>query len=520
MNPLNLFAQIEAAPLVWLIIGVVCLIVGSVLGYFARQSIAKKQIGTLEEKIQKRLSQAKQETEKILSEGKNQARAILESAKKEDDKRRQAFFKTEQLLLKRENILDGKISGFEKNQTEFYQKVEKLKEIKQNLEGLKQESLKKLENIAKMPQKEAKKELLKQIEEESQQEILERMKKLEEQGEEKYKNRAKEILGLAIQRCAISQAQEVTTSTVALPNDDIKGRIIGKEGRNIRAFEETTGTEVVVDETPGAVTISAFDPIRRHIAKKTMEKLIMDGRIQPARIEDLVEETQEEINSQIKEAGEQAVYETGIIGLDPKLVQLLGRLRFRTSYGQNVLLHSIEVCLLAGSIAAEIGADVKVAQKAGLLHDIGKALDFKVKGSHVDIGIKILEKLGVEKEVITAMKSHHEEYPYESLEAVIVQTADAISGARPGARKDTLENYLKRLEDLEAVATSFPGVQKAWALHAGREIRVFVKPEQIDDLTSHKLAREIANRIQEELKYPGEIKVNVIRETRVVEYAK
>lgn len=521
MNLLNLFAPMETVPLlVWLIVGIICLIVGSVLGYLARQSIAKKQIGTLEEKIQKRLSQAKQETENILSEGKDQARLILESAKKEDDKRRQAFFKTEQLLLKREDILDGKISGFEKKQTEFHQKVEKLKEIKQNLEELKQESLKKLENIAKMPEKEAKKELLKQIEEESQREILERMRKLEEQSKEKYENRAREILGLAIQRCAISQAQEVTTTAVALPNDDLKGRIIGKEGRNIRAFEEATGTEVVIDDTPSAVVISAFDPIRRHIAKKTMEKLIMDGRIQPARIEDLVAETQEEINSQIKEAGEQAVYETGVIGLDPKLVQLLGRLRFRTSYGQNVLLHSIEVCLLAGALAAELGVNIRVAQKAGLLHDIGKALDYKVQGSHTDIGIKILEKLGTEKEVIDAMKSHHEEYPYESLEAVLIQTADAISGARPGARKDTLENYLKRLEDLEAVATSFSGVEKAWALHAGREIRVFIKPEEIDDLTSYKLAKEIANRIQEELRYPGEIKVNVIREVRAVEYAK
>ena len=278
--------------------------------------------------------------------------------------------------------------------------------------------------------------------------------------------------------------------------------------------------EIVVDETPEAVLISGFDPIRRQIAKISLEKLVDDGRIQPARIEEIVERTKEEISEQIKEAGEQAVYETGVVGLDPKLVSLLGRLRFRISYGQNVLLHSIEVCHLAGALAAELGAKVGVCKKAGLLHDIGKSVDQQIEGSHVDIGIKILEKFGQEKEVISAMKSHHEDYPYESIEAVIIQTADQISGSRPGARKDTLENYLKRLEDLEEIATSFSGVKTAWALHAGKEIRVFVKPEEIDDLTSHKLAKDIANRIQEELRYPGEIKVNVIRESRVVEYAK
>jgi len=276
----------------------------------------------------------------------------------------------------------------------------------------------------------------------------------------------------------------------------------------------------VVDETPETVIISGFDPIRRQIAKLALEKLVQDGRIQPARIEEKVEEAQKEINSQIKEAGEAAVYDVGIFGLDPKLVQLLGRLRFRTSYGQNVLLHSIEVSHLSSALASEIGADPTVCKKAGLLHDIGKAVDQQIEGSHTDIGIKILEKFGVEKEVINAMKSHHEEYPYESLEAILVQVADQISGARPGARKDTLENYLKRLGDLENIATSFSGVEKAWALQAGREIRVFVKPGEIDDLAAKNLAKEIANRIQEELKYPGEIKVNVIRETRIIEYAK
>ncbi|MFQ5722632.1 MAG: ribonuclease Y, partial [Candidatus Aminicenantales bacterium] len=367
---------------------------------------------------------------------------------------------------------------------------------------------------------EAKKELLESLEKEYQQEILEKMRKLEERGLEKYQKKAKEIVALAIQKCALSQAQELTTTTVHLPNEDIKGRIIGKEGRNIRALEQAAGVEVVVDETPEVVMISGFDPIRRQIAKTALEKLIQDGRIQPARIEDTVRQKESEIVSQIKEAGERAVYDTGIVGLEPKIIQLLGRLRFRTSYGQNVLLHSMEVSHLAAGLASELKANVRVAQKAGLLHDIGKAVDHQIQGSHTDIGMRILEKFGVEKEVIDAMKSHHEEYPAESLEAVLVGVADQISGARPGARKDTLENYLKRLEELEGIATSFDGVDKAYAIQAGREIRIFVRPEEVDDLGAKKIAREIAKRIQEELKYPGEIKVTLIRENRVVDYAR
>jgi ribonuclease Y len=305
-----------------------------------------------------------------------------------------------------------------------------------------------------------------------------------------------------------------------LPNEEIKGKIIGKEGRNIRTLENLTGVEIIVDETPETVTISCFDPIRRQIAKLALEKLIKDGRIQPAKIEEKVEEAKKEIQEQIKEAGETAATELGLVGIDPKLLQILGRLKFRSSYGQNVLLHSIEVALLASALAEEIGANSFVCKKAGLFHDIGKAMDLQVEGSHVDIGIKILEKFGVEKEVIDAMKSHHEEYPYESIEAVLVQVADQISGARPGARKDTLENYLKRISELEKIALSFEGVEKAWALQAGREIRVFVRPEEIDDFGARKLAREIANRIQEELNYPGEIKVTVVREMKIIEYAR
>jgi len=496
------------------------LALGSVLGYYARQSIAKRDWRSIEARLQKKISQAKTQSEEILAGAKKEAEQTLELTKKETNQQRAELFKAERLLLKRENILEQKISAFESEKTDFQEKVRKLKGIKETLENLRATAISNLERVSGLSREEAKKELLENLEKEYQKEILERMKKLELEGRERFEKRAKEILAQAIQKWALSQAQEITTTTLTLPSEEIKGRIIGKEGRNIRALEKLTGVEIVVDETPEAVVISSFDPIRRQIAKSALEKLIQDGRIQPARIEEKVEEAKKEINSQIKEAGEAALYDVGLVGFDPKLVQLLGRLRFRTSYGQNVLLHSIEVSHLASALAAEIGANPLVCKKAGLFHDIGKAVDQQVEGSHTDIGIKILEKFGQDQEVISAMKSHHEEYPYESLEAILVQAADQISGARPGARKDTLENYLKRLADLENIASGFSGVEKAWALQAGREIRVFVKSEEIDDLEARKLAKDIANRIQEELKYPGEIKVNVIRETRVTEYAK
>ena len=503
-----------------LISGFLALALGSVLGYYARQSIAKRNYRTIEARLQKKISQARIQSEEILAGAKKEAEQILEAVKKEASLQRTELFKTERLLLKRENILEQKLSLFETEKNDFQEKVRKLKEIKETLENLKTEALASLERISGLSQEKAKEELLGNLGKEHQKEILERMKKLEDEGRDRFEKRAKEILAQTIQKYAISQAQEITTSTLTLPSEEIKGRIIGKEGRNIRTLEKLTGVEIVVDETPEAVVISGFDPIRRQIAKSALERLIQDGRIQPARIEEKVEEAKKEINSQMKKAGEAALYDVGLIGFDPKLIQLLGRLRFRTSYGQNVLLHSIEVSHLAAALAGEIGADPLVCKKAGLLHDIGKAVDQQIEGSHVNIGIKILEKFGIEPEVIKAMKSHHEEYPYESLEAILVQVADQISGARPGARKDTLENYLKRLGDLENIATSFSGVEKAWALQAGREIRVFVKPKEIDDLGARNLAKEIANKIQEELKYPGEIKVNVIRETRVTEYAK
>jgi len=502
------------------IIGFASLMVGSVLGYYARQSIAKRKAGTLEAEIQKKIKEVRDRSQLIISEAKEQASEILEKARVQVEQRQEDLLKTERFLRKKETSLEERDVFLDKKEQELKRKIQRLREMKELIDELKKKAEKKLEEIAGISKAKAKKELLETVEKECQKEIFERIKRMEKEGQERFERQAKEILASVIQRCAVSQAQEVTTTIVSLPNEEIKGRIIGKEGRNIKTLEKLTGTEIVIDETPEIVVISGFNPIRRQIAKTALERLIKDRRIQPARIEQEVKKAEQEIASQIKEAGEQAIFETGVLGLDSKLVELLGRLNFRTSYGQNVLLHSIEVSHLAGALASELGANVQVCKKAGLLHDIGKSLDHQVEGSHVDIGIKILEKFGVEKEVIDAMKSHHGDCEPESLEAVLVQVADQISGARPGARKENLEEYLKRLEDLEKIALSFPGVEKAYAIQAGRELRVFANPEEIDDLEAYKLAKEIASKIQEELRYPGEIKVTLIRERRVVEYAK
>ena len=506
--------------LILLSVGVISLVIGSVLGYYARQSIARKQKGTIEAKLQKKVLEAKKETEEIIAEAKEKAAKVISESQKEADERRRELLKTESLLFRREHILEKKISNFDEKEREFEEKLKKLREVKERLERAKNEIEKNLERVSGLSKEKAKEELFREVEKENQRELFERMRKLAREGEEKFKDKVQEILALAIQKYALSQAQEITTTTVSLPSDEIKGRIIGKEGRNIKTFEKLTGVEVLVDDTPEAVIISGFNPVRRQIAKVALEKLIQDGRIQPAKIEEKIEKAKEEVENQIEEFGKNALYETGIVDLPPKLIKLLGRLYFRTSYGQNVLLHSIEVAHLAAVLAEELGGDVKVAKKAGLLHDIGKAVDREIEGSHVDIGIKILEKFDQPQEVILAMKAHHEEYEVENLEAVLVKAADQISGARPGARKDTVEKYLKRLEELEKIALSFDGVEKAYAIQAGREVRVFVHPEEIGDLEAYKIAKDIAGRIQQEINYPGEIKVNVIRETRVVEYAR
>jgi ribonuclease Y len=503
-----------------LVIGIVGLAIGSVMGYFARQSIAKKQLGTAEGKINKMLKDAEAEVQANLLASKNKAVEILEEAKKEEKKRQDQIFRLEKRLEGREETLDKKLDEVERGKNLLIQKAEEIKKIRKEAEKARQEQLTRLEKVAGLSKEEAKKILLQLTEEQNKEWVANKLKKMEQEGKEDLEKKARNIMTLALQRYAGSHAAETTTSTVSIPSDELKGRIIGREGRNIKTLERLTGIEIIVDDTPEAIVISGFNPVRREIARMAIEKLIEDGRIHPTRIEEAINFAKTEVNNKIKEAGEAAAYDVGVAGLDPKLVQLLGRLRFRTSYGQNVLLHSLEVAHLAGALAAELGADVAVAKKAGLLHDIGKAIDHEVQGTHIEIGINILQKFGVSEEIISAMKSHHEDYPFESNEAMIVAAADALSASRPGARKDTLEDYLKRLTELENVATSFEGVDKSYAIQAGREIRIFVKPDQIDDLGAIKLARSVADKIEQELKYPGEIKVNVLRETRAVEVAR
>jgi len=506
--------------IITILLAVLCLSFGSVFGYYVRQNIAKRRAGSLEAKLQKRVIDVKEETTNLVKKAETKAADIVERAQKETDERRREFLKAQQVLLSRESLLDTRIASFEEKEKDLQTKGEKLKSIKEDLDRLRGEAEEKLEKVASLSREDAKKELLALVEIEYEKDIVERMRKLEQTGTEKLQNRAKEIVALAIQKYGVSQAQELTTTTVMLANEDIKGRIIGKEGRNIRTFEKLTGVELIVDETPESVVISGFNPIRRQIAKVALDKLIQDGRIQPAKIEEKVEEAKVEIAQKIKEMGEKALFETGVIGLNDKLVQLLGRLYYRTSYGQNVLLHSMEVALISETIAQELKVNSQIAKRAGLLHDIGKSIDQQIQGSHIEIGIKILEKFGESEAVIKAMRAHHEDYPADTLEAVIVKTADAISGSRPGARKDSLENYLQRLKDLEDIANKFEGIEKTYAIQAGREIRVFVKSDKVDDLGAQKVAKQIAEKIEEELKYPGEIKVTVIRENRVVEYAR
>ena len=506
--------------LIPLLVAIGFLIAGSILGYLARQSIARRQANTAEAKIDKLITEAKTQAQEIILKAKDKVVKALDEIKRETTRREEESRKTNQRLERKEETLDSKSVSLENQEKDLREKVEKVREIKSELEKLKEGEIVKLEEISNLSQEQAKKEILGMVEEKNKEEIFARIQKMERHGKEELEKKAQDIMVSALQRYSSSQAAEVTTTTVGLPSDEIKGKIIGREGRNIRTLERLTGVEIIIDDTPETLIISGFDPVRRQIAKMALEKLIKDGRIQPARIEEIVEKTKDEISVKMKEAGEAAVYDVGIVGLDPRLVNLLGRLTFRTSYGQNVLLHSIESAHLAGMLSAELGADVAVAKKAALLHDIGKAVDHEIQGSHVEIGMKILQKFGVDKKVIDAMKSHHEDYPFETIEASIVQAAEAMSAARPGARKENLENYLKRLEELEKIATGFEGVEKAYAIQAGREIRVFVNPEKTDDLGAYKIAKEIAQEIEKELKYPGEIKVSVIRETRVIEYAR
>ncbi len=503
-----------------LIAAVSALIPGIIIGYLARHVITSRRVTQAESKAQDILSDSKSKAQDILLEAKNKAIEALEDVKKEEKERNAQLSRIENLLTKKENELETKAKELKSEKEVLLSKAQDLANLKVEMEKNRQKQITELERVAGLNRETAKSELFLKVEEDSKDELYKRMVKLEQENKEELDKRAKEILAISVQRYAASQIADAVTTVVSLPSDEIKGKIIGKEGRNIKTIERLTGVDIIIDDTPETLVISGFDPVRRQIARLALEKLIADGRIHPAKIEEMVEKAKSEINEKIKEAGEAAVFETGIGAVDPRLTYFLGRLAFRTSFGQNVLLHSIEMSHLAGMMAAELGADVSVARKGALFHDIGKAVDHEVQGTHVEIGRKILQKFGMDDKVIKAMEAHHEEYPYATVESRIVQAADAISGARPGARKDTVEIYLKRLEELERISNSFEGVEKSYAVQAGRELRIFVTPTAIDDLGALKMAKDIAKKIEDEMKYPGEIKVNVIRETRAVEYAR
>jgi ribonucrease Y len=503
-----------------IVIGIATLLVGLGIGYYLRLVISLGRKGSMELEIKQILLGAKEDGQKIIDAAKKKAEEHLDDLNKETKKKEEEWKQTENRLIKKDELLDSRQTEIDKEVEKIKTKVEEVKKIKERVDGMEAEKEKELEKVARLSVDDAKEILFKNIEEKYEEDLLIRMQKMETSNTEKLDRRAKDILSASINRLASSTASEMMTTMVNIPNDEVKGKIIGKEGRNIRAFERASGVELIIDDTPGAIVISSFDPVRRQVARLALENLILDGRVQPAKIEEVVVKAQEDINKIIKEKGEQAVYECGIFNLDPRIVAIIGRLYFRTSYGQNVLQHSIEMAHIAGMLAEELGADVQVAKAGALTHDIGKALDHEVQGTHIDIGIRILQKFKADPRIITAMKSHHDDTPHESIESVIVQTADHISGGRPGARRDSVENYIKRLQELEALAKNFEGVEKSYALSAGREIRIFVTPEKISDVEAKNMARDIAKKIEQELTYPGEIRVTMIRENRIIEYAR
>jgi len=492
---------------------------GFFIGFFAYQFLVKSKTNRAAEKAEKIIGEAKTKEKDLLLKAQDKALKIIEESKKEEATRRNEINQLQKRLEQRETAFSQKLLDLQDKQQKLYDKVNEVQEIKEKIKSIKEEQAAKLEKISGLTQEDARNILLKNVEEKVSEDLMVRIKKLENESEETINEKAKDIMALAMQRLVSNYTVELTTTTIDLPNDEMKGRIIGREGRNIKAIETMTGVEIIVDDTPNAITVSGFSLIRRHIAKKTLDYLIKDGRIHPTKIEDAVENAKKDIALDIKKAGEEAMYEVGVTGFDPKLVQILGRLKYRTSYGQNALRHSIEVAHLAAMLAEELGADITLAKKGGLLHDIGKAVDHEVQGNHTEIGRDIAKKFNLPAEIIAPIETHHDDKP-TSLISVIVKVADAISSARPGARNDSYENYLQRLEELEKIALTFEGVEKVYAIQAGREVRVFVEPTAIDDLKAYNLARDIAKKIENELKYPGEIKVNVIREMRVTEYAR
>ncbi|MBU0637164.1 ribonuclease Y [Patescibacteria group bacterium] len=502
-----------------IICGILTTISGVFIGYWVRKQKGLAEVLSAESRAEKILTEAKTKQKELLLEAQEKALNIIENAKKDNEKHRQEINNLQSRLEKRETIFSQKLLELQDKQQQVYNRVNKVEEIKEKINQIKEEQLAKLEKIANMSKEEAKEILFNNIQADIKNDLMIKINKLEKESNEVLEEKARNLIAGAMQRIVSTYATEITTTTVDLPSDEMKGRIIGREGRNIKTIEQLTGVEIIVDDTPNVITISGFSPIRRHVAKKTLDYLIKDGRIHPTKIEDAIKHAKQELSFDIKKAGEEALYEVGVTGFDPKLIQIIGRLKYRTSYGQNALGHSIEVAHLSALLAEELGVDGTIAKKSGLLHDIGKAVDHEVPGTHPEIGANIGKKFGLSEELIMIIKTHHDDRP-GSLMSVIVKVADAISAARPGARRDTFEQYIQRLEELEKIAISFDGVEKSYAIQAGREIRVFVKPEKIDDLSAYILAKNIAQKIEQELKYPGEIKVNVIREMRIIEYAR
>ncbi len=507
-----------------LIVGISAAVIFFILGYFLRKMSAEKKIKSAEAESQRLIEEGRKEAEaakkEILVEAKDEAFKIKNDAEREAKERRTEVQRQERRVSQKEENLDRKLENLEKKEEVLNSKIKANEVRKEEIEKSIAEQNTMLQRIAEMTAEEAREVLMNRVESETRHEMAMKLSELEAEYKETADDKAKNLIALAIQRCAADSVSEQTVSVVDLPSDEMKGRIIGREGRNIRAIETLTGVDLIIDDTPEAIAISTFDPVRREVARLALEKLVSDGRIHPSRVEEMVEKCRKEVDVAIKKAGEQATFETGIHGLNPELIKLLGRLKYRTSYGQNVLRHSIEVSLISGMIASELGVDVSTARRAGLLHDIGKAMTHEIDGSHVQIGVDIARKYKESKDVVHAIEAHHGDVEPATYIAMIVQAADAISAARPGARRENLENYIKRLQKLEEIASSFKGIEKAFAIQAGREIRIMVKPDEVSDDDMIFLARDIARKVESELEYPGQIKINVVRETRQSEYAK